>query len=100
LGRKGALLKTINREELKDKRDRKDGFKLVMTLGDDLRFAYRHFSAPAEVHPHAWIAAEAALDANAQGKFWEMHRHLFRRQKALEQEHLKEYVAELALDMV
>jgi protein-disulfide isomerase len=72
---------------------------LERRLGDDLCFAYRHFPAPEEIHPHAWIAAEAALAANAQGKFWEMHRHLFRHQKALEQEHLVGYAAELALDM-
>jgi protein-disulfide isomerase len=72
---------------------------LQRRLGDDLCFAFRHFPASEEIHPHAWIAAEAALAANAQGKFWEMHRHLFRHQKALEREDLEQYATELALDM-
>ena len=71
---------------------------LQRRLGDDLCFVYRHFPAPREIHPHAWIAAEAALAADAQGKFWQMHRHLFRHQRALKQEHLEGYAAELALD--
>ena len=72
---------------------------LQRRLGDDCCFVYRHFPAPEEIHPHAWIAAEAALAANAQGKFWQMHRHLFRHQRALEQEHLNGYAMELALDV-
>ena len=72
---------------------------LQRRLGEDLCFVYRHFPAPEEIHPHAWIASEAALAANAQDKFWEMHRHLFRHQKALEIEDLEGYAAELALDV-
>ncbi len=72
---------------------------LQRRLADDLCFAYRHFPAPEEIHPHAWIAAEAALAANAQDKFWEMHRHLFRHQKALEPEDLEGYAMALSLDV-
>jgi protein-disulfide isomerase/rhodanese-related sulfurtransferase len=72
---------------------------LQRRLGDDFCFVYRHFPAPEEIHPHAWIAAEAALAANAQGMFWQMHQHLFRNQRALEVEDLEGYAAELALDM-
>ncbi len=72
---------------------------LQRRLGDELCFAYRHFPAPKEIHPHAWIAAEAALAADAQGKFWQMHSHLFRHQKAMEREDMEGYAAELALDL-
>jgi protein-disulfide isomerase/rhodanese-related sulfurtransferase len=72
---------------------------LQRRLGDDLCFAYRHFPAPAEIHPHAWIAAEAALASHAQGRFWDMHWHLFRHQKALEPEDLQGYAKELSLDV-
>jgi len=72
---------------------------LQRRLGDNLCFVYRHFPAPAEIHPHAWIAAEAVLAANAQGKFWDMHWHLFRHQKALEPEDLQGYARELSLDI-
>ncbi len=57
---------------------------LQRRLGDKLCFVYRHFPAPAEIHPHARMAAEAALAANAQDKFWEMHDHLFKHQRALQ----------------
>jgi protein-disulfide isomerase/rhodanese-related sulfurtransferase len=72
---------------------------LQRRLGDDLCFAYRHFPAPEEIHPHAWIAAEAVLAANAQGKFWDMHWHLFRHQKDLKPEDLEGYALELSLDV-
>ena len=61
-------------------------------------FVYRHFPLE-EVHPHAVQAAEAAECAAAQGRFWEMHRLLFENQHALELDHLRNYAAQLGLDM-
>ena len=43
-----------------------------------VRLAYVNFPLPN--HEHAWPAAEAALCAGAQGRFWEMHDALFRTQ--------------------
>ncbi len=40
-----------------------------------VRLAYVNF--PLAQHIHAWPAAEAAMCAGAQGKFWEMHDALF-----------------------
>ena len=68
-------------------------------LGDEICFIYRHFPAPAKLHPHAWIAAEAALAADEQGQFWEMHKHLFKNQKALTYPDLLKYAAALGLDL-
>lgn len=45
-------------------------------LGDQLRFAFRHFPLH-EVHPHALAAATAAEAAALEGRFWEMHARLF-----------------------
>jgi protein-disulfide isomerase len=70
---------------------------LQRRFGDDLCFAYRHYPAPAELHPHAWIAAEAALSARTQARFWEMHDALFMHQKALEYDNLVRYAADLGL---
>jgi len=66
-------------------------------LGDDLLFAFRHFPLT-NIHPHAEHAAEAAEAAGAQGNFWGMHDLLFENQRALEDEDLAAYAAELGLD--
>jgi protein-disulfide isomerase len=70
---------------------------LQRELGDQLRFVYRNFPVR-EIHPHAQHAAEAAEAAASQGKFWEMHDYLFEHQDALDDAHLREYAATLALD--
>jgi protein-disulfide isomerase len=66
-------------------------------LGDGVRFAFRHFPLT-EIHPHALAASAAAEAAALQGRFWEMHELLFHRQKALEEEDLRRYAADLELD--
>ncbi len=54
---------------------------------------------PLPFHNHAQLAAEAALAANEQGKFWEMHDKLFANQQALERADLEKYAQEIGLDM-
>jgi protein-disulfide isomerase len=67
-------------------------------LGDRMRFAFRHFPLT-DIHPHA-LAASAAVEAAAlQGRFWELHELMFRRQKALEDDDLRRYAADLGLDL-
>ena len=62
-----------------------------------IRFAFRHFPLT-EIHPHAFAASAAAEAAARQNRFWEMHELLFHRQKALEEDDLRRYAAELGLD--
>ena len=71
--------------------------RVLHDLGRRVRFVFRHFPL-SEQHPHAESAAEIAEAASAQGKFWEMHDLLFRRQAALDDDHLLAYVRELGLD--
>jgi protein-disulfide isomerase len=52
------------------------------SLGDRLRFVFRHFPR-SSIHPNASVAAEAAEAAGDQGKFWDMHYALFQHQKEL-----------------
>ena len=66
-------------------------------LGGHLRFAFRHFPLTG-IHPHALAAAAAAEAAARQGRFWDMHELLFRRQKALEDGDLLRYAVQLGLD--
>ena len=67
-------------------------------LGEDVRFAFRHFPLT-EIHPHALAAAAAAEAAALQEQFWNMHELLFHRQTALEDDDLRVYAAELELDV-
>jgi protein-disulfide isomerase len=65
--------------------------------GKDVRIAFRH--QPLPFHNHAVEAAEAAMAANAQGKFWQMHDKLFANQQALDRPSLDKYAQELGLNM-
>jgi len=64
----------------------------------EIRFAFRHFPLT-RIHPHALAASRAAEAAALQGGYWDMHEILFHHQKALEDEDLRGYAAELALDV-
>jgi protein-disulfide isomerase len=72
--------------------------RLERRLDGSFRFAFRHFPLT-EIHPHALTASAAAEAASDQGRFWEMHEVLFRRQQELEDEHLRRYAADLGLDL-
>jgi len=61
------------------------------------KLVFRQFPLTS-LHPYAEKAAEAALCANAQGKFWEYHDELFNHQDALDVASLKQYAANLKLD--
>ena len=53
---------------------------------------------PLTFHQYAQKAAEAAMCAAAQGKYWEYHEVLFENQQALEVESLKKYAGQVGLD--
>ena len=62
-----------------------------------VRIAFRNYPLP--FHKDAGPAAEAAMAANEQGKFWEMHDKLFENQKALDRPSLEKYAGEIGLDV-
>ena len=66
-------------------------------LGDQLRFAFRHFPIE-EKHPDARRAAEAAEAAAAQGAFWEMHDALYASGGRLHEDEIVAAAARLGLD--
>ena len=72
--------------------------QVLQVMGNDLRFAFRHFPL-SQIHPHAYQAAEAAEAAGAQGRFWEMHELLFENQDRLGLRDLIGYAGALGLDL-
>jgi protein-disulfide isomerase len=71
--------------------------KLKEKYGSRVRFVFRQF--PLEMHPNAELAAEAALAAHAQGKFWPFHDLLFQHQRDLERASLEKYAQQAGLDV-
>jgi Na+/H+ antiporter NhaA len=72
--------------------------ELRQGFGDELRYVFRHLPLP-DVHPQAELAGRAALAADRQHRFWDMHDLLFAQQDQLELEDLVGYAAELGLDV-
>jgi protein-disulfide isomerase len=71
--------------------------QLMELYPDRLKLVFKNF--PLNFHKQAEIAAEAALAAGSQGKFWEMHDKIFAKQKEISLDKLKGYAQELNLDM-
>jgi protein-disulfide isomerase len=67
------------------------------TYGDKVRLVWRN--QPLPFHTHAAAAARAAMAANAQGKFWQLHDALFANQQRLEDADIEGYASGLGLDM-
>jgi protein-disulfide isomerase len=65
--------------------------------GDKVRFVFRQF--PLSFHQNAHVAAEAALEAHRQGKFWELHDKMFADQQKLDRASLEATAKEIGLDM-
>jgi len=70
--------------------------RIFDTYGDKVRLVYRDYPLPS--HTNAPKASEAALCAQDQGKYWEMHSKLFKNQRMLGIDALKAYAKELELD--
>ena len=70
--------------------------QVLTTYGDRVHFVYRHYPLPN--HPNARPAAEAAVCAADQGKFWPYHDVLFPNAGRLATTDLKHHAAELGLD--
>ncbi len=70
--------------------------KVLSTYGGKVRLVYRDYPLP--FHARAQKASEAALCAQDQGKYWEMHEKLFANQRALEVGQLKQHAKDLGLE--
>ncbi len=64
----------------------------------DVNFVMKQFPLR-QIHPNAQPAAQAALAARNQGKFWEMHDELFKNGRNLTPETIKGIAEKLGLDL-
>lgn len=64
---------------------------------DDLRIVFRHLAMRG--HRGASLAAEAAIAAANQGKFWEFHDRLFDRRGSITRADLEQFTRDLGLDL-
>lgn len=71
--------------------------ELISQYPKDVKLVFKQF--PLETHSQATIAAEAALAAQAQGKFWEMHDKLYANFRQLSRVRILAWAKELGLDV-
>ena len=71
--------------------------RLRQEYGDDLRIVYKQHPLP--MHSQAALAAEAAVAAHVQGKFFEMHEALLQNSRTLSRQKIEELAAGIGLDM-
>jgi protein-disulfide isomerase len=71
--------------------------KLLQKFPKDLRLVFKQF--PLDIHSQAAMAAEAALAAQAQGKFWEMHDRMYANYRAISGARILAWAQEIGLDM-
>jgi protein-disulfide isomerase len=71
--------------------------KLQQEYGNQIRLFFRH--APMPSHQRAGVAAQAALAAGAQGRFWQMHDQLFAHQASLARIDIDRYAQQIGLEM-
>lgn len=71
--------------------------KLVDDSNGKVKLVFKQYPLPG--HPKAREAAKAAIAADRQGKFWEMHDLIFKNQAKLETANFENYAKELGLDL-
>jgi len=71
--------------------------EVLKSYGTRVYFEIRNFPLTS-VHANAFIAAEAAAAANAQGKLWPYIDYLFKNQSSLDPDSLKKFATQVGLD--
>jgi protein-disulfide isomerase len=71
--------------------------QVLDTYGKDIRYIWKN--QPLPFHPNATPAAIAAMAADKQGKFWEMHDKMFANQQALSESSYEQWAKELGLNI-
>jgi protein-disulfide isomerase len=63
----------------------------------EMKLVFKNF--PLRNHKFAWPAALAALAANKQGKFWELHDQLYENYNRLSDQKIREIAQQVGLDL-
>jgi protein-disulfide isomerase len=71
--------------------------RLLDVYPGEVRWVFKHY--PLRFHPEAALAHEAAIAAQEQGKFWEMHALIFRNPMRIGYGNLVGYAQQLGLDV-
>src|SRR5206468_3724276 len=71
--------------------------QIVKDYSADVRVVYKQH--PLTIHQNAQIAAQAAIAAKAQGKFFEMHHKLFENASSLSREKVLSLAKDIGLDV-
>jgi len=72
---------------------------VLQAYPSDVNFVYKQFPLPATMHPNALPSSKAAVAAGKQGKFWEMHDIIFKNNRELSYDKLKEYAGQVGIDV-
>jgi protein-disulfide isomerase len=64
---------------------------------NDVRLVFKQF--PLDTHTQSFLAAQAAVAAHAQGKFWQMHDKLYGNYRAISPQNILVWAKEIGLDM-
>jgi len=71
--------------------------QIIKAYPNDVKFVYKNYPLP--FHKEAMPAAQAAVAAGKQGKFWEMHDKIFENYRALSADKYVEWATELGLNV-
>ncbi len=71
--------------------------QLLAKYPREIKIIFKQF--PLDTHSQAALAAEAALAAQAQGKFWEMHDKMYANFRAINRDRIFAWAKEIGLDM-
>ena len=70
--------------------------QVLKAFPKDVQLIYKQY--PLNIHPYARQAAAAALFANSQGKFWELHDRLFQNFTSITDQNIRKWVGEVGLN--
>jgi protein-disulfide isomerase len=72
--------------------------QVLAAFPKDVQLVYKQY--PLNIHPFARQAAAAALVAQGQGKFWEMHDRMFQNFTSINDQNIRTWAKEIGINLV